>query len=105
MEQYPPMTDDFTIENNSRLSVPQHVLARTVGDETVLLNLASEQYFGLDGVGSRLWELFEAGVNFAEAISTLTNEYDVDRETLTVDMRAIVSDLVSRGLLEQMPPS
>lgn len=105
MEPYPLMTDDSTIENNSMLSVPEHVLARKVGGETVLLNLTSEQYYGLDGVGSRLWELIEEGMTFDEVIMTLVNEYDIDRETLMEDVQAVVSNLVRRGLLDHAPTS
>jgi len=38
-----------------RVTVPPHVIARRVGEDTVILDLASGTYFGLDPVGARIW--------------------------------------------------
>ena len=46
---------------NSQFVVPPQVLARVVGEETVLLHLDSGTYFGLDPVGTRAWQLIQAG--------------------------------------------
>src|SRR5690606_25513702 len=51
LEPSAPLPDEI------RLRLPEHVLTRTVGDETVLLDLESEEYYGLDGVGARFAEL------------------------------------------------
>jgi hypothetical protein len=75
------------------------VLKRTAGSETVLLDLESEEFFGLDGVGARLFELLEQPRRLDEAVEALLTEYDVDRETLLTDMTALVSDLVARNLV------
>jgi hypothetical protein len=42
---------------NDTFSVSAQVMARRVGNETVLLDLASGTYFGLDPVGARIWQL------------------------------------------------
>jgi hypothetical protein len=81
------------------LSAPEHVLVRKAGDETVLLNLRSEHYYGLEGVGARFWELVEAKTTFGEAVDSLRAEYDVAVETLTADLRALSADLHANGLL------
>jgi hypothetical protein len=36
-------------------------MARTVGDETVILDLANGTYYGLDPVGARMWQLMSEG--------------------------------------------
>ena len=84
---------------DSVLSVPEHVLVRKAGDETVLLNLRSEHYYGLEGVGARFWELVEAQTTFGQAVDALQTEYDVAVETLTADLRALSTDLQANGLL------
>lgn len=88
------------LEAESVLRVPQQVLSRTASDETVLLNLDSEEYFGLDAIGNRLWELLQAGTTFGEAISVLLEEYEVERTVLEADISALIADLVEHGLVE-----
>jgi len=84
---------------DSALSVPEHVLVRKAGGETVLLNLSSEHYYGLEGVGARFWELVEAHATFGEAVNVLLTEYDVAVETLTADLVTLSTDLHANGML------
>jgi hypothetical protein len=79
--------------------VPDHVLARRSGEETVLLNLDSEQYYGLDEVGTRLWELIDDGAAFESVVDTLLTEYPVDRQTLVDDLTSVLGDLERNGLV------
>jgi len=81
------------------LRVAEDVLVRTAGTETVLLDLDSEEFFGLDGVGARVFELFQQPRALGEVIDTLSGEYDVDRPTLTTDVTDLVAELVAQKLL------
>ena len=47
----------MSISFDSKVRVPEDVLVSELDGESVLLNLKSECYFGLDEVGTRLWEL------------------------------------------------
>jgi hypothetical protein len=87
------------VEASTVLRVAENVLKRTAGNETVLLDLDSEEFFGLDGVGARAFELFEQPRRLDAVVDTLLGEYDVDRETLTTDVTELVTALVSRNLL------
>lgn len=49
--------------------------------EKVMMNLDKGQYFMMNEVGSRVWEIIEKPIKVNEIISTLTNEYDVDSKT------------------------
>lgn len=93
------MSDSINLHDGSRLSVPEQVLARRAAGETVLLNLANEQYYGLDGVGSRLWELIEAGITFGQALAALLEEFDVAQEVLRADLNTVLADLSTNGLV------
>lgn len=75
-------------------------MARVVGQETVILNLASGTYFGLDEVGSRIWQLVTDGATLAEICETLLTEYAVPRETLLNDLFELVGNLQERGLVQ-----
>lgn len=69
------------------------------GSEMVLLDLASEEFFGLDGVGARVFELLAEPRRLDDVLDVLLGEYAVDRSTLTADITALVGDLVARKLL------
>jgi hypothetical protein len=74
-------------------------MARQVGSETVILDLASGLYFGLDEVGTRVWELLGTGRSVAAVCDELHAEYDAPIERLRHDVDALVADLQGRGLL------
>jgi hypothetical protein len=84
---------------NSRLSVPPQVMSRPVGDETVLLDLASGMYFGLDGVGKRIWDFVSDGKSLAETADAIVAEYEVGEEQARNDVVDFAQRLVERGLL------
>ena len=74
-------------------------MSRLVDDETVLLDLESGMYFGLDGVGKRIWESVTDGKSLGEIAAVITAEYEVDEAQALSDVIAFASDLVERGLL------
>jgi len=84
---------------DTRLTIPPHVMSRLVGDETVLLDLARGEYFGLDSVGKRIWESISNGESLAETVETIVAEYEVDEERARTDVVEFVQDLLGRGLL------
>lgn len=90
-----------------RLRVPENVVARDLADESVLLNLDTGTYFGLDAVGTRLWHLLAERGSPESAIETLLGEYDVEAPRLHSDVTALIDQLLAKGLLttdaEQTP--
>ncbi len=85
----------------TKLSIPPQVMSRLVGDETVLLDLASGVYFGLDGVGKRIWESVANGDNLGQVVKIIVVEYEVEEAQAQVDVLAFASDLVERGLFAE----
>jgi hypothetical protein len=82
-----------------RVTIPPEVMARTLGGEQVILNLATGNYFGLDAVGSRIWELLVDGKSLSAAHLLLLDEYEVDSDVLERDMLALVDALKAQGLV------
>jgi hypothetical protein len=82
-----------------RLVASGEVLVRPVGQESVLLDLASETYLGLDPVASRIWELLSPGATPESVLAPLLEEFEVDEARLRADVAAFVSDLLARGLI------
>ena len=93
------MNHNFNVRDDAGLRIPDHVLSRRAGDETVLLNLENEQYYGLEGVGSRFWELVEKGTTVGAAVASLGSEYPVERDVLEGDVKALIADLSVNGLI------
>lgn len=83
-----------------RVRVPKHVLARAVGGEIVLMSLASDQYFGLDAVGSEMWNALRSTPSIQQAYDKLLAIFEVEGETLAHDLEHLVDELSDRGLIE-----
>ena len=90
---HPPVTLD------QRASRSDEVLAQEVGGESVLLDLASEQYFGLDPVGTRIWELLADAPTLGQVHETLCAEFDAEPERIRDDLLALVRQLREAGLV------
>ncbi|HKD51363.1 MAG TPA: PqqD family protein [Candidatus Acidoferrum sp.] len=88
---------------NDRAAAPTHVLVRLLDQEAVLLNLETEQYFGLDETGTRMWQLVTTSPNIDAAYQELLAEYDVQPETLRENFAALLGHLVEHGLLQVLP--
>lgn len=84
-----------------RVRVPQHVLMRLVGEELVLLNLNRESYYGLNPAGALLMRFAGTGATMEEIVERMLTEFEVGREQLEVDVRAVAADLMAAGLLEE----
>jgi len=86
---------------DTQLSIPPQVISRLVGDETVLLDIASGIYFGLDGVGKRIWESVAEGQSLGQTAAVVAAEYEVDETQAQADVIEFADELVGRGLLIQ----
>jgi hypothetical protein len=85
---------------DDRVNVPSHVLVRFLDKESVLLNIETERYFGLDETGTRMWQLVTAAPKIEVAYQQLLDEYDVEPELLRENLTDLVSRLVENGLLQ-----
>jgi len=84
----------------SRVVVPDTVLFRELDGESVLLNLETESYLGLDAVGTRMWALFSTLPSIQAAYDTLLSEYDVAPEVLRRDVEALLDQMIEHGLVQ-----
>src|SRR5512133_199868 len=82
-----------------RIAVPEDVLIRDLDGESVVLNIRTEKYYGLDAVGTRMWAVLTEGDTVEAAFDKLLEEYDVERARLRSDLETFVSELVEHGLL------
>lgn len=83
----------------ARPTVPDHVLFQEVAGNAALLNLETETYFGLDEVGTAMWQALETAETIGAAAESLAEVYDASLETLRQDIATLAQDLRSHGLL------
>lgn len=84
---------------NQRLRCGASVLFQEVGDEAVLLDLASETYFGLDAVGCRIWQLLADAPTLETVHAALCEEFDAPPDRIREDLLALAAELEQAGLV------
>ena len=87
----------------NRATVPSHVLIRHLDGESVLLNLESERYFGLDGIGTRMLDLVTSLPSVDRAYEKLLEEFEVEPALLREHLNELLKSLVDNGLLSLQP--
>ena len=98
MPRYPAPSAKATDE--PRFAVPQHVAWRAFPTETVLLNLNTGRYHGLNPSGGRMFEVLDECGDLKTSAARLAEEFDQPLDVVAIDLRAFCIDLVERGLLE-----
>jgi hypothetical protein len=88
---------ELTLSQQAKPST--EVLFQTVGDEAVLLDLSSENYFGLDPVGTRVWSLLSDDASLQRAFDRLLEEFEVEPDRLEADLLGLVAKLADAGLI------
>jgi len=82
-----------------QVTISREVLFQQVEGEAVLLDLASETYFGLDEVGTRIWQLLQGHSRLRTVFESLRDEYDVEPERLEQDLLKLIGELADAGLV------
>jgi len=82
-----------------KIEISSEVLTQEVGGETVILDLKSESYFGLDEVGTRIWQLLQEQEDIQTITTTMLNEYDVEEEQLEKDIQNLLTQLNKAGIV------
>lgn len=89
--------DDATL--TGRVSVPEHVVYRDFADETVILNLDSGVYHGLNATAAKMLETLDSGVPVSAAIDSLAAEFGQPRDVIERDVLSLCRALRDRGLI------
>ena len=84
---------------NQVVTLSPDVISQEVSGETVLLDLNSEHYFGLDEVGTRIWQLIDSSGNLQEIYDTMLSEYEVEADQLLEDMTQLLGHIEKAGLV------
>ncbi len=89
----------MAISFTDRVKVPDEVLISGLQGESVLLNLNSERYFGLDEIGTRFLTLLSTSDSIQVAYEALLEEYDVEADVLRRDVTELLDEMIKQGLV------
>ena len=87
-------------DRRQRVRVPPSTLYRELEGETVLLQLDSGEYFGLDKTATRIWQLIVEKADLHQVEAAMLEEFDVDRTVLSHDLARVVDQLSAKHLIE-----
>ncbi len=88
-----------TLNLHQTIALSADVISQEVSGETVLLDLESENYFGLDEVGTRIWQLIKETNDLNTIYNTLLSEYEVPAERLQQDLTTLLTEIEGLGLI------
>ena len=89
----------MSLNLNQTIALSPDVISQEVSGETVLLDLESENYFGLDEVGTRIWQLIKETNDLKAIYDILLSEYEVTGERLQQDLSTLLVEIEGLGLI------
>lgn len=69
-------------------------------DEVVILGIKDGIYYGLDSVGSFIWDLLKEPISVNDIRDSIMEKYEVDKNTCEADLQIFLKSLLDKGLLE-----
>ena len=77
------------------------LVGATIDDELVMMSVEHGQYYGLSGIGPRVWELIAAPRTFDELVEQILEEFAVDRKVCEKDMVEFLDQMQELGLIQR----
>ena len=83
------------------IQIPGDILFQELSNgEIVFLNLDNESYYGLDNVGSIIWNELTSSKNIRTAYDNLLEQFDVTPNKLKKDLEFLLEELQKNGIIE-----
>jgi hypothetical protein len=80
--------------------VSPNQVSTSLGNEAVILGADAGQYFGLNEVGARIWELVQEPVLVSAICAAVCAEYEVAEDECERDVLELLGQLRAKGLLD-----
>ena len=88
-----------SISLSSKIKRNPELVSTDVDGEKVMMSVDSGEYFGLDPVGGRIWELIENPIRIDDLVDILLEEFDVSKEQCEIDTLEFLNELREKKLL------
>ncbi|HXP28434.1 MAG TPA: PqqD family protein [Solirubrobacteraceae bacterium] len=95
-----PSSGSGAARATSKVVVPHHVVYRSFASETILLNLQTGKYHGLNPTAGAMLAELERASSVAHAARALAGQYERPLDEVEQDVRALCDALLDRGLIE-----
>ena len=89
-----------TVSQRSTVVAAKDQVSSDLGGEKAILDLKAGKYYGLDGVGARVWDLIQEPRAVGDIRNALLEEYEVAPERCEHDLLALLQRLADEGLIE-----
>ena len=93
------MVPSSMIGPQSQPAYAAQVIAQKAQDLLVLLNLDSGEYYNLDEVGTRIWELCDGVRTVSEIARCIREEFDASGDSVEQDVRTFLEELAQDKLV------
>lgn len=88
------------INKDSKINKNSDITAVRMGEEISMLDVESGNYYVLSSMGAVIWEILDGEKHIDEIVSSLIEEYDVDRETCESEVIRYLNDLENKKLIQ-----
>jgi len=82
-----------------KITIPSTVFAQVVDDEMVIMDTQSENYFGLDAIGTQMWQILVENSALENLKIKILEMYDVEESVLKCDIEIFISELLKNKLI------
>jgi hypothetical protein len=89
----------MAIDMNTFIVRDNEMMFTSMDNEIVVLNMAQNNYVGLDEIGSRIWEMVQAPMRVGDLCHLLWQEYDASAEQIETGVLAFLAELKSEGMI------
>lgn len=90
----------MNFSDSSQVVAVEEQISSNLAGESVILQLRSGVYYGLNEVGAHIWDLIQQPKTIEAIRASLLAEYEVTPEVCQQDLTVIVEELVAAGLVE-----
>lgn len=70
-----------------------------IRDEVVMMDIDSGFYFGINGVGSVIWQHLSTAISLEDLVSNLMEEFNVDKQTCESDTMEFINNLLEKKII------
>lgn len=88
------------IERTSIVVIAKDKRYSNLSKEVVILDLKSEEYYGLNHVGATIWHSLQEPRAVCEIREIILNKYDIEPQQCDRDLKAFLEELQHQGLIE-----
>ena len=94
------MNDILDFSNQVVICISNNQVSCDIDGESIILNLKDGKYYGLDPIGTRIWDLIHEPKTVQQIQEVLLEEYEVEPDVCLSELLTLLRELASQGLIE-----